>query len=97
MECEEVSNFMGIINNTKNLLREEREVWAEELKAMEKRYEREILREGFPEKERERLKSRIKDARHLVEYYDMVLFRMIGIHSDLETAKVYLNKLSNNY
>ena len=98
MKCEEVSNFMGIIKNTENLIRMERNVWADELDAMERRYEREVVQEKrLPDEEKERLKRRMGEVRQLVKYYNRALFGLSESWSDLEAGKMYLDKLSSNY
>ena len=97
MKCEEVSNFMGIIKNTENLIRMERNVWADELDAMERRYEREAIREGFPDKERERLERRMGEVQQILKRYNRAIFGLYEAWNNLEEGKMFLDKISDNH
>lgn len=96
MRCEELSSIMGIISNTRDLLREEREVWQAELDAMENRYQREVRGNNLSDEERERLERRMGEVQQLLKHYNRALFGMEETWSNLESGKMYLDKLSFN-
>lgn len=97
MRCKELSSIMGIISNTRDLFREEREVWQAELDAIENRYQREVRGNNLSDEERERLERRMGEVQQLLKYYNRALFRMEETWGNLEAGKMYLDKLSNKY
>jgi len=94
MRTQEISNLMGLISNTQDLLRAEKETWQVEFEAMDGRYQK----EGhlLPDKKRENLERRLEEVSQLLRRYNRALFGLSEAWNELECGKMHLDKLSNS-